>query len=78
MPHFMLRRSDAVSHDDSDSLLSDQPTVEAALADFGQTLNADLSLRGTAFEYILLQKDPDEANFINSNPLPVYVASRPA
>jgi hypothetical protein len=74
----MLRRSDAVPHDDSESLLADQPTIDAALADFGQKLNADLSLRGTAFEYILLQRAPGEPDFSNSNPLPVYVASRRA
>jgi hypothetical protein len=64
--------SDAL--DDKDSLDCDKATIEEALLDFGQRLNAVLTLNGnTASEYVMQQRDYDKVDFQGAPLMPVYV-----
>ncbi len=73
MPHFRLRKTDAL--DDRESLECDQATIEGALADFGHQLNAVLALEGDVFEYVIETRSYDKPNFKDSDKVPVYIVS---
>ena len=70
MPHFRLRKTDAL--DDRESLECDQPTIEGALADFGNQLNVVLALEGDVFQYVLESRPYDVPDFKDSDKVLVY------
>ena len=73
MPHFRLRKTDAL--DDRESLECDQATIEGALADFGHQLNVVLALEGDVFEYVMESRSQDQPNFKDSDKVLVYIVS---
>ena len=73
MPHFRLRKTDAL--DDRESLECDQHTIEGALADFGHQLNVVLALEGDVFQYVLESRPYDVPDFKDSDTVLVYVVN---
>jgi len=73
MPHFRLRKADAL--DDRESLECDQATIEAALADFGHKLNVELALEGDVFQYVIESRTYDVPDFKDSDKVLVYVVN---